>query len=255
MVRPRILIPGRTLPPGRASRHPVVFAGVRYLRALRRAGAIEMVVGPRPLEPGDAGELLGLADGLLLIGGQDVDPALYGEDPHPRTYGVNREEDDFEVALVRAAVEIDVPTLAVCRGCQVANVALGGDLEQHITDRPGILARGLPTFPKSEPNAIGPLVPVSIAPGSRLAEATGGSRALGSHSHHQSVRRLGDGLVVTGVGPDGVIEAIEHEQGWFVAVQWHPEDTAEDDPVQQRLFDRFVEQAGANRASASLLAP
>jgi putative glutamine amidotransferase len=255
MVRPRILIPGRTLPPGRASRHPVVFAGVRYLRALRRAGAIEMVVGPRPLEAGEAVELLELADGLLLIGGQDVDPTLYGEEPHPRTYGVNREEDDFEVAVVLAAVEIEMPTLAVCRGCQVANVALGGDLEQHITDRPDVLARGLPTFPKSEPNAIGPLVRVSIEPGSRLADATGTTSALGSHSHHQAVRRLGDGLAVTGVGPDGVIEAVEHERGWFVAVQWHPEDTAEDDPVQQRVFDAFVERARANRASASLVGP
>ncbi len=249
MAPPRILIPGRTLPPGRASRHPVVFAGVRYLQALQRAGAVEMVVGPRPLGPGDAADLLELSDGLLLIGGQDVDPALYGEEPHPRTYGVNREEDDFEIELVLAAVARDVPTLAICRGCQVANVALGGDLEQHITDRPDVLARGLPTFPKDEPNAIGPLVTVSLEPGTRLADAVGMSRVNGAHSHHQAVRRIGDGLVVTGVGADGVVEAFEHERGWFVAVQWHPEDTAHDDPVQQRLFDSFVEQARAQRTS------
>jgi putative glutamine amidotransferase len=253
MARPRILVPGRTLPPGRASRHPVVFAGVRYLRALHRSGAIEMVVGPHPLEVDDAADLLELADAMLLIGGQDVDPALYGEEPHPHTYGVNREEDDFEVALVRAAVELEVPTLAVCRGCQVANVALGGDLEQHITDRPGVVARGLPTFPRSEPNAIGPLVPVAITAGSRLESATGAATALGAHSHHQAVRRLGDGLVVTGVGPDGVVEAVEHERGWFVAVQWHPEDTADVDPVQQALFDSFVERARTHRAAASLV--
>jgi putative glutamine amidotransferase len=246
---PRILIPGRTLPPGRASRHPVVFAGVRYLQALQRAGAVEMVVGPRPLGPGDADELLDLADGLLLIGGQDVDPALYGEEPHPRTYGVNREEDDFEVELVVAAVAREVPTLAICRGCQVANVALGGDLEQHISDRPDVLARGLPTFPKAEPNAIGPLVTVSVEGGTRLAAAMGTASVQGSHSHHQAVRRIGDGLSVTAFGPDDVIEAFEHERGWFVAVQWHPEDTAHDDFAQQRLFDAFVEQARAPRTS------
>jgi putative glutamine amidotransferase len=247
---PRILIPGRTLPPGRASRHPVVFAGVRYLGALRRAGAVEMVVGPRPLGPGDAAELLDLADGLLLLGGQDVDPSLYGEDPHPRTYGVNRDEDDFEIALVRAAVAGEVPTLGVCRGCQVVNVALGGDLEQHISDRPEVLARGLPTFPKAEPGAIGPLLPVDVEPGSRLAEAVGDAAVDGAHSHHQAIRRVGDGLSVTAVGPDGVIEALEHEHGWLVAVQWHPEDTAEDDVVQQRVFDAFVEQARVRQLAA-----
>jgi putative glutamine amidotransferase len=232
-----------------------VFAGVRYLYALQRAGAIEMVVGPHPLGIDEAGELLDLVDGMLLIGGQDVDPALYGEEPHPRTYGVNRVEDDFEVALVRAAVEQELPTLAVCRGCQVANVALGGDLEQHISDRPDILARGLPTFPKAEPNAIGPLVPVSILDGTRLAEAVGQPSVLGSHSHHQAVRRLGDGLSATAVGPDGVVEALEHERGWFVAVQWHPEDTADTDLAQQRLFDAFVERARTHRAAASLVGP
>ena len=247
-MRPRILVPGRTLAAGRASRHAVVFAGVRYCDALHRAGAMEMVVGPRPLDPGDADALLDEADGLLLMGGPDVDPALYGEARREETYGVNREEDDFEIALVRAAVARGLPTLAICRGMQVLNVALGGSLDQHIPDHPGLLTHSSPAFPKPEPGSIGPLHPVALAPTCRLARALGKTTTTGAHSHHQAVARVGEGLVVSGHSDDGVLEVVEYETGWVVAVQWHPEDTAADDQQQQQIFDAFVASAaGAQR--------
>jgi putative glutamine amidotransferase len=247
-MRPRILVPGRTLAAGKASRHAVVFAGVRYCDALHRSGAMEMVVGPRRLGPGEADALLDEADGLLLMGGPDVDPALYGEEPVPETYGVHRDEDDFEIALVRAAVARGTPTLAICRGMQVLNVALGGSLDQHITEHPGLLSHSSAVFPKPEPGSIGPLQPVKMAPTCRLARALGTTTTTGAHSHHQAVARLGEGLVVAGQCDDGVVEVVEHETGWIVAVQWHPEDTAADDPQQQQIFDAFVASAaGAQR--------
>jgi putative glutamine amidotransferase len=242
-MRPRILVPGRTLAAGKASRHAVVFAGVRYCDALHRAGAMEMVAGPRSLGPGGGEDLLDGSDGLLLMGGPDVDPALYGEEPHPKTYSVRRTEDDFEIALVRAAAARSLPTLAICRGVQVVNVALGGSLDQHITDRPGVLAHASPVFPKPEPDSVGPLQPVELASGCRLAGVLGATTTTGSHSHHQAVARLGDGLTAVGHCVDGIVEAIEHEDGWLVGVQWHPEDTATDDPQQQRIFDAFVASA------------
>jgi putative glutamine amidotransferase len=222
-----------------------VFAGVRYCDALHRAGAMEMVVGPRPLANGEADELLDVADGLLLMGGPDVDPALYGEAARPETYGVHRDEDDFEIALVRAAAARGLPILAICRGMQVLNVAFGGSLDQHIPDHPGLLSHASAVFPKPEPGSIGPLQPVELAPTCRLARVLGATTTTGAHSHHQAVARVGDGLVVTGRSDDGVVEVIEYETGWVVAVQWHPEDTAADDAQQQLIFDAFVASAAA----------
>ncbi len=246
-MRPRILVPGRTMAAGKASRHAVVFAGVRYCDALHRAGAMEMVVGPRPLDEGDADALLDEADGLLLMGGPDVDPALYGEARREETYGVKRVEDDFEIALVRAAVARGLPTLAICRGMQVVNVALGGSLDQHIPDHPGLLAHSSPVFPKPEPGSIGPLHAVELVPTCRLARL-GETTTTGAHSHHQAVARVGDGLIVSGHSHDGVVEVVEHETAWVVAVQWHPEDTAAENPQQQQIFDAFVASAaGAQR--------
>jgi gamma-glutamyl-gamma-aminobutyrate hydrolase PuuD len=235
---------------GKASRHAVAFAGVRYLEALERAGGLGMVIGPRLLDgPGAAHRLVEHAHGLLLLGGPDVDPELYGCEPARETYGVHPDEDRFEMALLHAAVEADVPVLAVCRGAQVLNVAFGGTLEQHLPDIAGTLGHAPAAFPALQPGAIGPILPVELAAGSRVAEAVGGTVAHGAHSHHQAVDKLGDGLVVVGTAADGVVEAIEAEAGWIVGVQWHPEDTAAQDPGQQGLFDALVQRAG-RRASA-----
>jgi gamma-glutamyl-gamma-aminobutyrate hydrolase PuuD len=139
--------------------------------------------------------------------------------------------------LALAAIEMGLPTLAICRGIQVLNVALGGSLVQHLPDvttqvhRPG------------ERHA------VTVTPGSRIHAALGTERAVGLSWHHQAIDRLADGLVVTGRADDGTIEAVELEgDAWIVGVQWHPEDTAGDDAVQQRVFDAFVEQAASRGA-------
>jgi len=234
--------------PGVVGRHAAAYAGVRYLDAVHRAGAVGLVVAPRVLTPDDAADLLASVHGLLLIGGQDVDPALYGEPRSPEVYGVRRLEDDFEIILLRAAMEQGLPVLAVCRGAQVLNVALGGTLHQHISDDPGLLPHARTNFPEPEPGANGPLQEITVQPGCRLADALGATITNGAHSHHQAANRLGDGLVVTARSADGVIEGFEHEHGWVVGVQWHPEDTADVDPVQQRLFDTFVAQARAQAA-------
>jgi putative glutamine amidotransferase len=203
-----------------------------YDVAVRRAGAT-----PRPLsldEPTSAA--LDGVDGLLLTGGDDVDPALYGEAPHP-TYDVSEPgRDAFEIDLVRRALAADLPILAICRGLQVLNVALGGTLIQDIPSEPGGLLQH---------DAAGPANTlahsVAITPGSCVAALVGPGESRGVNSrHHQAIRALGQGLVVTGTSPDGVIEAAEVPAARFcVGVQWHPENfkAGEFD----RLFEGFVD--------------
>jgi len=204
-----------------------------YDAAVRRAGAT-----PRPLALDESpAEVLHGVDGLLLTGGDDVDPALYGEDPHP-TYDVSEPgRDTFEIDLVRRALAADLPVLAICRGLQVLNVALGGSLIQDIPSEPG---------PVLQHDATGPPTTlahtVAVTPGSRVASLLGpdDTRAVNSR-HHQAVRAVGQGLVVTATSPDGIVEAAEVPAARFcVGVQWHPENfhrTGEFDA----LFDGFVE--------------
>ncbi len=239
-MKPLIAVAGRIGAPGRVSRSPVAFAARPYLDAVMRAGGEPVVLAPRDHDHHSALGLLRRFDGLVLMGGSDVDPALYGQESHPTTYGVNRENDEIEMALARAAVELELPTLAICRGMQVATVAFGGTLHQHLGDLPDLIEHGPVGFP-APPDGIGH--EIVIEPGCRLAKALGVERFEGASYHHQAVDRMGDGFAVVGASADGVIEALEHEIGWFVGVQWHPEDTAAEDPVQQRLYNTFVEQA------------
>jgi putative glutamine amidotransferase len=208
-----------------------------YVRAVERAGGQEAILAPHPLEGEDARKLMGRFDGLILIGGGDIDPSHYGEDPLPECYGIDSEADVFELHMVRAAVHLGKPVLAICRGFQVLNVALGGTLDQHITGREGTINHGVPSE-----GAV--MHEVTVEPGTWTAKALGSDTLSVSSSHHQAIDRLADGLVVTGRAPDGIIEAVERPgDGWVVAVQWHPERTADSDPSQQGLFDALVEQA------------
>lgn len=208
-----------------------------YVAAIRRAGGRALLV-----PPGDglsADELLTGFDGLLLAGGGDVDPARYGEAAHPTIYGMERDRDDTEFALVQRAIEDGVPTLAICRGLQVVNVALGGNLHQHLPENDALIPHGTPVLDESVYHDI------QLSAGSRVAKACGTDTVTGRSHHHQAVDRLADGLVAVGWSPDGLVEAVEPESapGWLVAVQWHPEDTAPSDPAQQGLFDALVSQA------------
>ena len=165
--------------------------------------------------------------GLLLPGGADVDPARYGQARHPTVTDVDATRDEYEIALVRAAVAADLPVLAICRGLQVMNVAMGGSLIQDI---PSQVRTTVPHQVAAPKDAIAH--DVSIAAGSQLAMLVGGAalegRLLVNSRHHQAVERIAAGFVVTSEAPDGVIEAMELPAARFcVGVQWHPENFVE----------------------------
>jgi putative glutamine amidotransferase len=239
-TRPLIAVPAYPVKAGRIQgwEKPGVAAPAPYVEALQRAGAREAILMPVAIDDGDAAEVLERFDGLLLMGGGDLQPEEYGQERREQVYGVVPHRDRFELALARAAVDRGVPTLAICRGHQVLNVALGGALDQHITERAGV-AHGKPGVPGGSS-----VHDIDLEPGSRLAEAMGVTHASCSSHHHQAVEHTGAGLRVTARAPDGVVEGIELDgDSWIVGAQWHPEDTAADDPAQQRLFDTFVRHA------------
>jgi putative glutamine amidotransferase len=204
-----------------------------YVRAVARAGGVPLLVPPgAPVD-----ETLSVVDGLVFSGGSDLDPELYGAEPHPETRGVVRERDDFELGLMRAALERDVPVLAICRGSQVLNVALGGDIEQHVPDRVG-------TEVHREVPGVFADHGVEVLDGTRLATLVGDRHDVKS-SHHQGFGALGDGLHEAARAPDGTVEALEAPARRFtLGVLWHPE-MGED----MALFEALVTEARASRAS------
>ncbi|HEY6698557.1 MAG TPA: gamma-glutamyl-gamma-aminobutyrate hydrolase family protein [Acidimicrobiales bacterium] len=215
-----------------------------YLTALRRAGARGAVVMPDDLGEDEADQLLDRFDGLLLIGGGDLDPETYGQAREQAVYGVIARRDGFELALARAAIARGMPTLAICRGHQVLNVALGGTLQQHVISR---------DVPHGVPGVAGGSImhSVRVQDGSRLATTLGATVADISSQHHQAVEKLGDDLEAVAWADDGVIEGIElaDDDRWVIGVQWHPEDTAGTDAVEQRLFDAFVSEVARRSGS------
>ena len=235
-MTPEIAIVAYHLRPGRVSSWGVGGYGVpeNYVDAVRRAGAHAAL-----LLPGDerSTELLDRYDGLMLVGGGDVVPERYGQEPVEEVYGLEPDRDEFEIALLHRALERDVPTLCICRGMQVMNVAFGGDLIQHLPADGRFMAHGVP----SEAESL--LHDVKLLAGSRIAEAAGAEVVSSSSHHHQGIERLGNGLVATGWTEDGLVEAIEAETGWMIGAQWHPEDTADSDPAQQALLDTLVRRA------------
>ena len=190
-----------------------------YDAALRRAGAALRVVAAGE----SSADVLAHADGVVLTGGGDVDPAWYGEACHPTFNAAEPGRDEFEIALAQAALGADLPIFAICRGVQVLNVARGGTLVQDIPSQlPGSLQHRIAQPPSSIAHDIG------VTPGSLLDAILGTAvregRCAVNSRHHQSIKAMGDGLVVTGVAPDGVIEAVEDPGRRFcLGVQWHPE--------------------------------
>jgi gamma-glutamyl-gamma-aminobutyrate hydrolase PuuD len=246
MTSPLVLIPAYQLSRGRVARWDTGAVAVPdpYVRAVSRAGAAPVIVPPS-IEDAPADDLSSF-HGLLLIGGGDVAPSRYGAEDHPEQYGVDEARDATEIALLEEARRIGMPVLAVCRGAQVVNAALGGTLLQHLPDSEGLGEHGIP-------NAGGPAVhDVKVAPGSRIAAATQTETLSCSSHHHQGIDVVGEGLVPVGWSDDGLVEAAEGDHDWLVAVQWHPEDTAQSDPAQQALFDALAEQAAAFRGARSL---
>jgi putative glutamine amidotransferase len=204
-----------------------------YVRAVTRAGGVPLLVPPGAAYE----ETLDSVDGLIFSGGSDLDPELYGEQAHPETDGWVRERDDFELGLMQAALARDVPLLAICRGSQVLNVALGGDLEQHVPDR-------VQTNLHKETPGVFAEHDVAVLEGTRLASILGDRADVKSH-HHQGYGELGSGLREAARAPDGTVEALEDPTRRFaLGVLWHPEE-GED----LALFEALVGEAGAYRAT------
>lgn len=210
-----------------------------YEEAIRRAGGDPHVVGAGTPSPAD---VLQDVQGVLLTGGGDVDPALYGEAPHGTLDRAEAGRDAFEIDLVRRALEANLPVLAICRGIQLLNVARGGTLIQDIADQ--------------VPNAVGHRVPepsfaiahdVWVTSDSLLErimrERLDGDTCAVNSRHHQAVKALGAGLVATATAPDGIIEAIEDPSRRFcLGVQWHPENFYRTGEFRE-LFEAFVNAA------------
>lgn len=242
-VIPLVAVAGRTGASSRVSRDEVAFAGKRYLHSLLRAGAEPVVITPRSFDTHDASELMSRFDSLLLTGGPDVDPRLYGQQPSPHVYGVSPEQDHFEASLLKAAIANEIPVLAVCRGMQLTNVVLGGTLIQHLGDLPNaasLVGHAPGEFPVGAEFA---LHDIDLEQGSWLSQATASTRVRGASFHHQGIDRLADGFTIVGHAPDGLIEAIEHQTHRIIGVQWHPEDTSATDTAQQAIYDGFVNLA------------
>ncbi len=206
-----------------------------YVEAVRAGGGCAVILPPGDPDPA---RLLESLDGLVLSGGGDVAPSQYAEGAHPEIYGVSEERDAFELALARAALgREEFPFLCICRGMQVLNVALGGDLHPHLPD----LASN--TVEHRLPAKIHTHHPARVDPQSRLAAQVGATEVRVCSWHHQAIRRLAAGFRPVAWAADGIIEAIEHDTHTrCIAVQWHPEMQL-DDPSQQRLMRAFVQLA------------
>jgi putative glutamine amidotransferase len=203
-----------------------------YVRSVARSGAVPVVLPTLPAEAADA--VLDRLDGLVLSGGIDVDPALYGRTRHPKLGRVDRERDDFELALTRDALRRDLPILAICRGQQVLNVATGGTLIQDIpSELEGAVTHAAAGRRTRRSH------PVEVVPGSKLREILGPGPISVNSFHHQAIDRLGEGLSVSGRCPeDGVIEAVEmNDRAFVLGVQWHPESFWKEAASFQALFD------------------
>jgi len=215
-----------------------------YFELVAAAGGRPLLLPPPSTAPGGPGagatEVIAVLDGLVLTGGGDVDPAAYGESPDPEVGGVDPNRDASERALLAAALDADMPVLAICRGCQVLNVYLGGTLHQHLPDVVGNLDHRRAPMVFED-------VGVETVPGTTTAEVFGATTTVRC-SHHQAIDNLGRGLVVTAHAGDGVIEAVELPSARFVlALQWHPEEA-----MDQRPFDALVRAARSYRDERSV---
>ena len=229
-MNPLVVIVGRQSDEAQGVRGKPFSAGQTYFRAVERAGGTPLMLPPIPGLVDDVPELLRRVDGVVLHGGGDIDPRRYGQDATEESlYGIVPEHDEMELAMIRAAIEADKPVLAICRGLQVLNVALGGTLVQDIGTE----------------DHWHHFISVELDVGSRIAKAMGSESPERCHCvHHQALDRLGDGLRVVDRRAGGLVHAVELDGArWIVGTQWHPEDTAADDPQQQGLFDELIRQA------------
>jgi putative glutamine amidotransferase len=232
--RPLIAIPARFSENATALRHAAEVTARALVEAVFAAGGEPVVIHPfAPDASVDAAavrERLWFADGVLLPGGGDVAARWSNQQPHPSQYGVDEEQDAFDLAVARVALTDQLPMLAICRGNQIVNVALGGDLVQDMADTTGTHFHRVHELTVAEDSPLGAIV---------------GSATTISCYHHQCIANLGRGLVPAAYSADGVIEAVtlQGHAGWYLGVQWHPEDSAARDPIQAQVFAEFVTAA------------
>jgi gamma-glutamyl-gamma-aminobutyrate hydrolase PuuD len=214
---------------------PAALVPLYYVESVERAGGRALVVPP---SDDDVEETLDVLDGVVFSGGIDVDPAVYGADRHPATDPAQAHRDRAELALLEAALERDLPVLAICRGFQLLNVLHGGDLVQHLPDAVGHDGhREVPGVFSEHP--------VEVQEGTRLAAILGERHEGVKSSHHQGIGTVGEGLVETAWAEDGTLEGLEDPTKRFaVGVLWHPEMEDED----KRLFQALVAEARTYRA-------
>ncbi len=230
--RPVVLIPARFSASASALRYRAEVTAVRLAESVYAAGAEPLAIHPHVPEGLSEAELdaavrarLRMADGILLPGGGDVSPRWAGQEEHASQYDVDEVQDAFDLAVARVALADGIALLSICRGTQVVNVARGGDLVQD-------LGEGHRRYVHEV--ALGKEFPVPL------------DRMRVSCHHHQAIGRLGRGLRAAAHAADGTIEAVtlEGHHGWYLGVQWHPEDTSDEDPLQAGLFDAFVQSIG-----------
>lgn len=220
--------------------------GHTYTDSVLRAGGTPVILPPVPNE--DIPALLDRLDGIVFTGGGDIEPRQYGEEPHEEVRRTNSARDEFEIAVVHEAKRRRMPVLAICRGLQVVNVALGGTLIQDI-----------PAFIGSDDHAVrGDAVwhchqSITVDANSKIAKAVGTTELCVNSIHHQAVKELAPGFRAVAWAQDGIIEGIEHEDAeWpLLAVQWHPEFLGDNsDEHSHLLFDAFIESVVAARTAA-----
>lgn len=188
--------------------------------------------------PTAAEEIVQFVDGLLLSGGGDVSPLLYGEDARVRLRSLAVERDEWEISLINAVLALEKPLLAICRGVQVLNVALGGTLHQDIS------ALGAGLTHEGE----GCSHPVDLERSSRLRRIVGRDRLIVNSSHHQAINRTGRSLSIAARSPDGIVEAVELSgEAFALGVQWHPERSYMEDPASREIFRDFIRACAISR--------
>ena len=210
-----------------------------YLHALQQAGGVPVLLPPQLCGASLARLVRGL-DGLLLTGGGDMDPAAFGETPHPTLYDVAPARDSLEVSAVGTALERRLPVLAICRGVQVLNVALGGSLFQDVATAPRTEISHSQKEPRDQPSH-----KVKVLPGSLLAETLGAEDVEVNSMHHQAVKALGAGLTAVAWAPDQIVEGLElaDRSRFVLGVQWHPEELVSHSEPARRLFTALVRSA------------
>ena len=236
MSRPLVAVIGRRGAQVPILRFSATLAAEAVCEAVWAAGGEPVVLhGPAANPLAELQSRLTAFDGVLLPGGADVEPQRYGAEPAPETTDTVAFQDDFDLGVTRAVLNLDLPTLAICRGMQVLNVALGGTLHQHITE--------------TDPLHHNAIHDVFVTSGTRLHAMVGTETIDVSSYHHQAIDRLAPGLTVSATAADGVVEAVEHDRADIVAVQWHPEDRHATSTTDAALFADLVDRARKRKES------